>query len=291
MVFFFWQLLCIGVTIMKLNSKSWIHKHFQLILLTCLVPATVTASNTIDLSGTWFFAVDRDDIGQQANWFSSRLPGEHTLHLPGTMQAQGFGDVPSTSTSWVGNIRQEEWDKSKYAPYRTADNFKMPFWLQPDKYYKGPAWYQKIVTIPQAWRDKHIKLTLERPHWQTSLWVDSKSAGSADYLSVSHTYDLSDLLNPGNHILTIRVDNREIANVGPNSHSISDHTQSNWNGIIGCIELTSETATYIDDVQVYPDLQNNAIRIVTEMQNHSGKLSSGDLTFDVYLEGKKITTY
>ncbi len=275
---------------MKLERKFRIHKHVPSVLLTCLMLTTITVANTIDLSGTWLFAIDRDDVGQQANWFRTRLPGEHTLHLPATMQAQGFGDTPGPSTPWVGNIRQEEWDKPKYAPYRTADNFKMPFWLQPDKYYKGPAWYQKTVTIPRTWKSKHITLSLERPHWQTTLWIDSIPAGSADYLSVPHTYDLSGLLTPGKHTLTIRVDNRQIVNVGPNSHSVSDHTQSNWNGIVGRIELTAEPAARIDDVQIYPDMQNNAVRVITQLQDRSGRLSSGDLIFDVFRGGKKVTT-
>ena len=35
-------------------------------------------------------------------------------------------------------------------------NIKVPFWLQPTKYYKGAAWYQKEVDIPASWNKKHI---------------------------------------------------------------------------------------------------------------------------------------
>jgi len=257
-----------------------------------LISAAVSiADETIDLSGKWRFALDRADEGQQQSWFETKLPGDNNIQLPGSLQEQGFGDSPGPSTSWVGNIRQDEWSKPKYDQYRTEKNFKMPFWLQPDKYYKGPAWYQKTVTIGDSWKNKHITLTLERPHWKTKVWVDSNEVGSATYLSVPHIYDLSDYLTPGEHTLTICVDNRMIVNVGPNSHSISDHTQSNWNGIAGRIELSAETATWIEDIQVYPDLENNAVKIMTQLHSHLEKEQEVRLVFDVSFNGKKIKTH
>ena len=55
--------------------------------------------------------------------------------------------------------------------------------------------------------------------------------------------------------MTIRVDNRiKEINVGPDSHSITDQTQGNWNGIVGKIELQSTPEVFFEDIQVYPDL-------------------------------------
>ena len=34
---------------------------------------------------------------------------------------------------------------------RQPGNIKIPFWLEPVKYYKGVAWYQKDVEIPENW--------------------------------------------------------------------------------------------------------------------------------------------
>ena len=43
-------------------------------------------------------------------------------------------------------------------------------------------------------------------------------------------------------------------------HSLTDHTQGNWNGIIGDIELRNTAGVWINnsDVQVYPDVQKTA---------------------------------
>ncbi len=257
----------------------------------CMMNALLLASDRIDLSGDWRFAADASDAGMQHQWYQDTLPGSDTLCLPGSMQAQGFGSDPGPETPWVGDIRESEWNKPKYAPYRSADTFKMPFWLQPEKYYKGPAWYQRTVKIPNSWKGQHITLTLERPHWETRVWVDASEAGSANYLSVPHTYDVSEWLTPGEHTLTIRVDNRMIVNVGPNSHSISDHTQSNWNGIVGAITLKAQPAAYVAEVQVYPNLEKEEIKVVTQVVGRSDKKQTGRLDFYVNFDGTKVATH
>ena len=57
-------------------------------------------------------------------------------------------------------------------------------------------------------------LHLERPHWETRVWLDGKLLGSNDSLSTPHEYDLGTALEPGKHRLTIRVDNRLVVDVG-----------------------------------------------------------------------------
>jgi hypothetical protein len=240
----------------------------------------------IDLSGTWQVRLDPQDEGIEQSWWDESFT--QTLTLPGSLQEQGFGDKPGPDTPWVGNVREDEWLKPKYDPYRSTDNFKWPFWLQPDKYYKGAAWYRKTVTIPENWAGRHIALELERPHWETRVWVDSAFAGSNNSLSVPHGYDLSRLLTPGKHVLTIRVDNRMIINVGPNSHSVSDHTQSNWNGLVGKLELTARPFAWIDDLQVYPNLSSRSIRVVTRLSGASGKATGGRLMFDLVMDGETV---
>ena len=46
-------------------------------------------------------------------------------------------------------------------------------------------------------------------------------------------YDLGTGVPAGKRRITVRVDNRMVVDVGRDSHSVSDHTQGNWNGIVG----------------------------------------------------------
>src|SRR5690606_6494533 len=94
----------------------------------------------------------------------------------------------------------------EYAPYRQRDNIKVPFWLQPATHYVGASWFQRQVDIPADWAGRRIVLTLERPHWKTTVWLGDRQIGTNDSLSTAHEYDLGDA-QPGKHLLTIRVDN------------------------------------------------------------------------------------
>ena len=179
----------------------------------------------MDLSGEWSFELDPDDRGCAEAWYSRRL-GDR-LRLPGSLQTQGFGEEISVDTESTGSIFDDSWFREpRYAPYRRPGNIKVPFWLQPDKHYQGAAWYGRTIEIPPDWPGQRITLTLERPHWETRLWLDDREIGRWDSLSTPHIYDLGGV-TPGTHRLSIRVDNHMIVPVGPNAHSVSDHTQTN----------------------------------------------------------------
>jgi hypothetical protein len=170
-------------------------------------------------------------MGEKEKWYSSKLTDR--IKLPGSTAENGFGDDISVDTKWTGRIIDRSWfTDAKYEKYRQPGNVKIPFWLTPVKHYVGPAWYQKQLDIPRNWQGKRIVLFLERCHWETKVWVDGVAASIQDSLCTPHLYDLSRLMTPGKHLLTIRVDNAMKYNVGVNAHSVSDHTQSNWNGIV-----------------------------------------------------------
>ncbi|HEY9003552.1 MAG TPA: sugar-binding domain-containing protein [Mucilaginibacter sp.] len=225
-----------------------------------------TQSDTVSLSGKWRFQTDPNDIGIKQSWYKKQLEG--AIKLPGSMTSNHLGDEITVNTQWTGGIEDSSWfRKPEYAKYREAGHIKVPFWLQPEKYYKGVAWYQTNLNIPASWNHKVAELFIERAHWATTVYVDDKLIGRENSLGTPHDYLLLKGLTAGKHTLTIRVDNRinEI-NVGINSHSVSDHTQGNWNGMVGRIYMTAKPAFFIKDVQLYPDIDRKQVlaRIVIE---------------------------
>ncbi|HEY3372749.1 MAG TPA: beta-glucuronidase, partial [Prolixibacteraceae bacterium] len=170
----------------------------------------------------------------------------------------------------------------EYARYREAGNFKIPFWLQPLKYYKGAAWYQKDVFIPKDWSGQFIGLFLERCHSESRLWVDNNPVGMQNSLGTPHQYDLTKMLVPGKHRLTIYVDNR-IKDIDPgiNSHSISDHTQTNWNGMVGQLYLETKPMLNIRNIQVYPDIQNKRFKAKVRVVNPTDRPIKAELKLKV----------
>jgi hypothetical protein len=244
--------------------------------------ATAAQSDHISLAGQWRFQLDRGNAGLSEQWFERSLPDK--LRLPGSLPAQGIGEEVSVETKWTGDIVDKSWfNAPEYAPYRKPSNIKVPFWLQPEKYYVGVAWYQRGIEIPANWQGKRVVLTLERPHWETRVWVDGRALGSNNSLSTPHEYDLGAALVPGKHRLTIRVDNGMVVDVGVNSHCVTDHTQGNWNGIVGDISLRATPAVWIEDVQVYPQVATRSVMVRGKIGNASGQSGQGTLSLVVGL--------
>jgi len=241
---------------MKLNQI------IQIILIAFMCfSCTVKHSETIDLSGEWQFQMDPDDVGVKENWFEKEFA--ETVQLPGSMDENGKGFDITLETKWTGGVRNPEWFKDpNYAPYHDSTNIRFPYWLQPDKKYTGAAWYSKKVTISETWKYKPVFLKLERPHWETRVWINGKNAGMQNSLATPHIFDISLWLKPGENTITICVDNRtKQVDVGHDSHSISDHTQSNWNGIVGEISLQNRGNIYFENVEIFPDVERKTAEI------------------------------
>lgn len=250
-------------------------KPYQILLLSICSAFVLSCeskkANSLNLSGDWRFKTDVSDKGIAQKWYAQKL--SETIKLPGSMVENNKGDDITVNSKWTGQIVDSTWFRDeKYAKYRKEGNVKMPFWLQPEKHYIGAAWYQKEVEIPTDWNGKHIKLKLERPHWETQIWVNGQYVDKQNSLGTPHVYELTDYLQSGKHVISIRVDN-SIKDIDPgiNSHSISDHTQSNWNGIVGEITLNATAPVIIENIKLYPDVANKKVRVLTQVKNFSGK--------------------
>ena len=232
----------------------------------------------INLEGNWQFQMDRKDEGVTEKWFNKNL--SDNIKLPGSMAEFLKGDEITLKTKWTGSI----YDSSFYfiprlEKYRQPGNIHIPFWLTPAKHYVGAAWYQKEVNIPANWKGQRILLRLERVHIETRVWVNDKEVGLQNSLVAPHVYDLSSYLVAGKQRISIRIDNRiKEINVGPDSHSITDHTQGNWNGIIGKIALESISPVYIEDVQIFPDVKNRKAKVKITVKNSTATNFSGKIS-------------
>ena len=89
-----------------------------------------------------------------------------------------------------------------------------------------------------------------------------------------------DCLTAGRHSLALRIDNRiKDIDVGENAHSVSDHTQTNWNGVVGRMILKATSSVFIDDVRVFPDVETGSVRIRADVRNQSGRPFEGAVGF------------
>lgn len=242
----------------------------SLFIISLLFASHISGQNkTIDLQGEWRFDIDRNDVGIKDQWYKKRLTDK--IHLPGSMAENHKGDDVTLHTEWTASIYDSSFFfNPRLAKYRVQENLKLPFWLTPVKYYVGAAWYQKDVNIPADWKNNRIEIYLERPHTETRLWINDKEIGMQNSLSVPHVFEISKYLKTGNNTITLCIDNRTKAiDVGKDSHSITDQTQGNWNGIVGKLELQAMPVTYIEDIQVYPDLKAKKAIVKINVEGNS----------------------
>ena len=204
---------------------------------------TSTLRQVIDLSGTWNFALDPQGQGVQEKFWNTILPEKVTL--PGT-----------TDSNQKGN-----------------KNTNLSETTQLSRYYKyeGVAWYSREVEIPVGWKGKQIRLFLERTR-PAMVWVDDKKAGGNNYLSTPQEYDLTSFLTPGKHKITIRVDNGESIpkQIRSSSHACTESTQTNWNGIIGRMELQAMNLLHITSIQTFPDVKNRLVKVKLTLSGAPG---------------------
>jgi hypothetical protein len=217
-----------------------------IILVTCSVHAEY-ALTTLPLNGTWKFRLDAEDVGVAEKWFA--LEFDDTVQLPGTTDENRKG------------IKKDE---------QCIDRLSRVW------YWKGPAWYQRRLTIPDAWKGKRITLLLERSK-HTRVWVDETFCGWEDTLSAPQVFDVTNAMTPGEHTITVLVDNARLPPVGP-SHAVDERTQTNWNGIIGKIELRATAPVWLEDIQVYSNAKERKARVRVLIGNITRTAVSGQIT-------------
>ena len=185
---------------------------------------------SMDLSGIWRFEMAaKEDAGKLCE----------TVKLPGSMDENGKGIDNTANVS--------------------------PTYLNRDHIYSGPAVYQREIYIPAEWEGKSVILFLERTR-KTRVWIDETPIGGGQQKSYTapHVYDLTGFVQAGEeHTLTIEVDNSPkglpeamyttFEKDFPWGHMVSEHTQTNWNGILGEMRLTAFPEVYIEDLQIRPD--------------------------------------
>lgn len=189
---------------------------------------------SINLSGKWNFELDSENKIDQNN-----------------LQNIQFNDIiilPGTTDSNKKGVLNEKHDETTF--------------LSRAYKYIGKAWYSKVVELTKEWDGKQITLFLERTR-PSMVWVDGKLVGNCNYLSVPHRYDLTNFLKPGKHTITICVDNGASipGQIRANSHSCTESTQTNWNGIIGRMELQGANEQHITSMQAYPQLGDRSVKI------------------------------
>ncbi len=201
-----------------------------LFMLICLHAMADDTPKRIDLSGKWMFTLDRQHTVQP----DDRLT--ETMELPGTTDTNMKGDLVN------------KYDETTHLTRRYS--------------YRGRAWYQHEIEIPADWKGMPVYLFLERTK-PSEVYVDGKLMGSSNDISTPQVYNLSSALTTGSHKLSIMVDNGSGVpeQIYASSHAYTEDTQTNWNGIIGEIYLTTSQPKALPATkQIHPNFKDFHIK-------------------------------
>lgn len=248
------------------HETSRINAALTTVVILCL-SLSAAAQRSVDLSGIW------------------TMQDGKKVQLPGSMLTNGLGDEVTIDTKWTGSLYDSSYYFNPYmAKFREPGKMKFPFFLTPSRHYVGEAWYERTICVPRQWKHGRVELYLERPHIESTVYVNGKLAGRDSSLSVPHTFDITPLVLFGkdNQLRICIYNGIENVCVGQDSHSVTDQTQGNWNGIIGSMKLIYHPDTYISNIQVYPYTHIKTIDVDVEM---AGK-KKAEVSF--LLEGKPI---
>jgi len=236
----------------KLNgsSRALLIICFIILVPSCKQSIVIQERERIDLNGYWDYALNGDSTAD-------------SLYLPGTTDSNKKGLL---------NERRNETGR-----------------LSREYIFVGKASYSKQIIIPDNWKGKRIRLCMERTK-ATTVWIDGKEASSARNISTPQWYDLTDYLSPGVHTIKIEVDNDKGVvpeRVFRGSHAYVEDTQTNWNGIIGEFFLETVDRTYIEDVQVYPQIASNKATGKITWKNFDPETTEATLIYQAVLWNSK----
>jgi hypothetical protein len=123
--------------------------------------------NWQNLNGTWDFAFDKQDVGQEEAWFKANAdyPLQITVPFPWGSALSGLTDGADI------------------------------------------GWYRRTIRVDESWSGQRTFLTIGASDWETTVWLDGKRLGQHQGGYVPFSFELTEYLNYGtDQNLVIRVD-------------------------------------------------------------------------------------
>ena len=228
----------------------------------------------ICLNGTWEFAFDPDDIGEQNQWFSTAP----TTDSPWTLQIQ----VPYPWESLAAWGEEEQADNENYLSrnaYLNPEEVTCGGLDREGNYRDEPrhtiGWYRRTVSIPENWGDKRVILKFGAVDWEATVWVNGNQIGKNENGYLPFELDITDALTPG-----------EPTRIVVRAYDAQDHgeqlagKQIGWyvrtSGIWQTVYLEPRNATHIAQCHITPDIDNAsatfAVKIDGDLENSEATL-------------------
>ena len=207
-------------------------------------PAFADAGDALSLAGRWRFA-----LGDTANCTD-------TIALPTTtdIAKKGDGRIGGVEVEKIDPMRDDAAVQNRLTRHLTR---RFP--------YIGKATYERDIEIPSAWAGRRIELFLERTK-VVDAYLDGTRFGRSDTLAAPAVIELPRGTAPGRHTLRLVVDNRR-RTVPITGHQTAEDTQTNWNGVMGRMELRAYGEISIVQVKAFPSAADGKVTAKVVFRN------------------------
>lgn len=121
---------------------------------------------------------------------------------------------------------------------------------------------------------------------ETAVFVDGEPVATDERLSTPNRFVLIRQLTPGVHTLTLCVDNRLKYPMDQWTHGTSEYTQTNWNGIVGRIELVAKPSCHIGKMDLYPNVEEKRVKVRLDVR-FVGESVKGVIVYQIRERGGK----
>jgi hypothetical protein len=207
--------------------------------------STATRRTSQSLSGTWTLRLDPDDVGVEEAWTATDADWNDDDCLA--------VDVPHA------------WQE-----HETCRD------------YTGVAWYRRSVTVEQLPENAVSILWFGAVDYETTVWVNGVDCGSNRGGYLPFEVDVTEALEAGENVVTLRVDDPENIDDVPHGKQ-GDPWYTRVSGIWQDVELRTRPLTHVDDVRVTPDTDADTVGVDVDVAGLDAA-STDDLTARVRVE-------
>lgn len=156
--------------------------------------------------------------------------------------------------------------------------------LQPDQY----LWYKRLISKPALRSGERVLLHFGAVDWQATVYVNNKKIGSHSGGYQNFTFDITNVLHPGNNDLVVKVIDPTNKGLNPHGKQVLNpqgimYTASS--GIWQTVWLETVPATFINSIKITPDIDKGQVHL----QALTTGLMDGAITVaEVLANGKTV---
>lgn len=173
------------------------------------------------LNGRWTFEFDDANAGINARWAAGTHRFSKTITVPFAFE---------TPKSGIGDRGFHPW-----------------------------VWYRRSVTIPAAWRGRHVLLRFGAVDYRARVWVNGSLAGTHEGGNTPFTFDITPLLHAGPNTLVVRAEDSPTDRHQPRGKQYWEPQSksifySRTSGIWQSVWIEAAGASHLDEVRITPSI-------------------------------------